>query len=205
MSTRCAIIERVGNNYYGVYCHNEGYLSGVGKTLYKDYQDSAKVHELINLGSLATVGDDLDFSSGTYAYSRDKGDEYSKPYRGKTIPNVAKKINHNGYVYYVHVYENGIWMVWVTEDSEVPAGYYPLNEVVELDIPKDKPKEEYNCIHCGEPIYPTWYGSYKGLVPDWKHKGNKEIGTMWCCYGGYATAPANAVWAEPKIKKDGAE
>lgn len=211
MSTRSAIIKKTGNNYYGIYCHSDGYLNGVGATLLENYNGPIKVHGLIELGSLSTVGENLDFASGTVAYHRDIGIEYEKPYIGKTINGVAKHIGHNGYVY---VFENNTWMVWITTNGlteGLEQGYYPLAEVVELEQKEEKPIE-YNCIHCGEPIYPTWYPSGNNWDKDWKHKETKEHGKLWCCYGelwscvgGFATPPKGAIWTEPKIKEDGEE
>jgi hypothetical protein len=200
MATRSAIIAKEGGNYWGVYCHNDGYISGVGATLYKHYTDLIKVHGLLQLGSLSSIGPTLD-TNDTCAYHRDRGEEYFGPVKGKTIINVAKKIDHNGYVY---VYEaDDTWMVWLT-DKEM---YLPLDEALEIEKEPEpvKPKE-YNCIHCGKPIYPTWYGNGKTATQGWKHKASAKGCARWGCgTGNYAAPPAGAIWTEPKIKQDGAE
>lgn len=33
MSTRCSICAYIDDRLYSIYCHHDGYLSGVGKTL----------------------------------------------------------------------------------------------------------------------------------------------------------------------------
>ena len=202
MSTRSAIIEKVGNDYYGIYCHNDGYINGVGKMLQTYYTNPAMVHDLIELGDLSSVGSDL---IDTCAYHRDRDDAYSKAFRSKSITALSKKIGHNGYVY---LYENEIWMVWITEDGlELPAGFYPLSEVIGRDEDKDTPKT-YNCIHCGNPIYPTWYTDPNGQRQNWKHEAVGGQGPQWTCLGDileYATAPTDAIWTEPKSKKNGAK
>lgn len=61
MSTNCsiAIQGKINNKQVKyIYCHWDGYIEGVGKTLYKHYQDRSKVEELIKLGSLSTLGEE---------------------------------------------------------------------------------------------------------------------------------------------------
>jgi hypothetical protein len=63
MSTRSRIavadLENEGL-YFQIYCHNDGYLSGVGKTLLNDYSSREKALSLVMNGDISTLGSDLD-------------------------------------------------------------------------------------------------------------------------------------------------
>lgn len=109
MSTRSAIIEKLPDGTYrGIYCHNDGYLKGVGKVLQTHYNEKHKVSSLISLGDLSCcyqyIGTDLKHSfdrpqrNVTIAYHRDRGEDKRIVY-GKTSDEVADQIDHNGHVY----------------------------------------------------------------------------------------------------------
>ncbi len=122
MSTRSAIITKIDGRYHGIYCHSDGYLAGVGRTLLEHYSDPAKVAELLALGDLSTLGSvigekhDFDWTLTAYAggdwskvrddpryemckaYHRDRG-EPLHAVAGSTWPVVGSLIGHDGYVY----------------------------------------------------------------------------------------------------------
>ena len=73
MSTRSFIgIQNPDGTITGVYCHHDGYLAGVGKTLRENYTTPEAVRNLVVLGSLSSLGEDLDV---TQAYHRDRGED----------------------------------------------------------------------------------------------------------------------------------
>ena len=75
MSTRSFIgIQHPDGKVHGIYCHHDGYLDGVGATLAAHYTTVRRVLDLIQLGSLSSLGEDLDV---TQAYHRDRGEELS--------------------------------------------------------------------------------------------------------------------------------
>jgi len=83
MATRSFIGKRLpSGKIIGVYCHYDGYPTGVGRTLKEHYTDPTKVDSLIALGALSylapEVGERHDFDSPregwTVAYARDRGD-----------------------------------------------------------------------------------------------------------------------------------
>jgi hypothetical protein len=76
MSTRSRIaIENQNGSVTSVYCHFDGYISGVGKTLEKHYTDRSVVEELIELGDISA----LDMTpSSTPSYHRDRGEDLRK-------------------------------------------------------------------------------------------------------------------------------
>lgn len=57
MSTRCTIaMKNDDGTLTAIYCHHDGYLSGVGKTLLNYYQDPRKVRQLMELGDISSLG-----------------------------------------------------------------------------------------------------------------------------------------------------
>ncbi len=84
MSTRSRIaVKQEDGSYTSIYCHFDGYPTGVGKILTTFYTDPAKVEQLIELGSLSSIGPEIgaqhpfDDDSGIYstwcrAYGRDR-------------------------------------------------------------------------------------------------------------------------------------
>ena len=56
MGTRSAIGIKHGSVIKAVYCHYDGYLEYVGRTLLLYYQDSIKVNRLISMGDMSTLG-----------------------------------------------------------------------------------------------------------------------------------------------------
>jgi len=88
MSTRSIIaIKNPDMTVSGVYCHFDGYPSGVGSILFEHYQDEENVKELIALGALSSLGErispnpdnehsfDNPVDGVTVAYHRDRGEE----------------------------------------------------------------------------------------------------------------------------------
>lgn len=87
MSTRSRIgILNPDATITSVYCHNDGYVEGVGTALTTHYTNEAKIRELIALGDLSSVGPLVappkgmkhrfgDAACGvTVAYGRDRGE-----------------------------------------------------------------------------------------------------------------------------------
>jgi hypothetical protein len=72
MATRSRIaIENEDGSVKSIYCHYDGYLSGVGKTLFNHY-DKEKLEKLIELGDISSLEDSTE---STVAYHRDRGED----------------------------------------------------------------------------------------------------------------------------------
>ena len=103
MSTRSAIIQRQDDgSFLGIYCHSDGYPTGVGRTLAEHWQDPEKIGALIALGDISCLGPTTASGGrydGTFAYMRDRGETGLEAHRGSTWEAVAATIGHNGYVY----------------------------------------------------------------------------------------------------------
>lgn len=58
MSTRSDIIvHRADGQWHRIYCHFDGYLEGVGKTLFEHYTGQKKIEQLLALGDLSVLGE----------------------------------------------------------------------------------------------------------------------------------------------------
>ena len=76
MSTRSRIaIENQNGSVTSIYCHFDGYISGVGKTLKESYTDRSVVEALIELGDLSALGMS---PSSTSAYSSNRNEDLHK-------------------------------------------------------------------------------------------------------------------------------
>jgi hypothetical protein len=72
MATRSRIaIENQDGTVDSIYCHWDGYLEGVGKTLFNHY-DREKLEKLLELGDLSSLEETLEY---TIAYHRDRGED----------------------------------------------------------------------------------------------------------------------------------
>ena len=72
MATRSNIaIENQDGTVSSVYCHFDGYIDGVGKTLFEYYRSREKMEQLIALGSISELNETIET---TVAYNRDRGE-----------------------------------------------------------------------------------------------------------------------------------
>lgn len=70
MSTRSRIgIEEETGTIRSVYCHFDGYPSGVGATLLKAYMDPQKVRDLISQGGISSLGEEI---GGKHVFPADR-------------------------------------------------------------------------------------------------------------------------------------
>ena len=86
MSTRSSIGVKLPNgNIKAIYCHFDGYPSGVGQTLTEHYTTEEKINALMELGDLSVLGPEIgekqDFNDHAnhnrdwcLAYGRDRGE-----------------------------------------------------------------------------------------------------------------------------------
>lgn len=121
MSTRSRIaIERQDGTVKSIYCHFDGDLQHVGKTLFNDYSDREKLEKLIELGNISSLGSkirpetdekhsfDNPAENVTVAYHRDRGDAL----KIGTYPNV-EDFFENGFTGVLYLYcltKENIWL-----------------------------------------------------------------------------------------------
>jgi hypothetical protein len=122
MSTRSFICKSLPNNtVVGVYCHFDGYPSGVGATLSTHYTTTPRVDALLSLGSISQLKPRLVPDLGvthtfdnpaanvTVAYHRDRGEAMSSttfPSLDVMVANVADQLG----VEFVYIWDGNEWV-----------------------------------------------------------------------------------------------
>ena len=124
MGTRSAIVVHDGHhqNYRGIYCHWDGYPEYNGMILLEHYVDPNKVSELIALGSLSILGEEIgeqqDFNKPVegwcLAYGRDRGEEDTAAKQFDTLDEVFNYYHGCDYVYIFHPNDYEDWACYET-------------------------------------------------------------------------------------------
>ncbi len=113
MSTRSYIAkEQEDGTFRYIYCHFDGYLDGVGRTLVDHFRSRNKTDELIELGSLSYLGSNIDEPNDsdnpnpdrsiTVAYHRDR-DEDLKINRAENLEELLTDFK-NSWCNYIYLY-----------------------------------------------------------------------------------------------------
>jgi len=115
MSTNSSIgIKNENDTVTSIYCHFDGYLSGVGQVLLDHYNTEELTKSLIGLGDLSSVqerlnpNEDEDHSFNkqikgiTVAYHRDRGEDFNQ-YKHDTERSFLKKPNIH------YLWKDGKW------------------------------------------------------------------------------------------------
>jgi hypothetical protein len=122
MSTNSYIsIELRSGEVNTIYCHSDGYLEGVGMTLFEHFQDAKKVKKMIKLGSLSSLGSDIEPPTGAIHnfnqrlpnvccfYARDRQEKLSIS-QSKDIQEYLDEYNEEDYNYIYRV-KNKTWFM----------------------------------------------------------------------------------------------
>jgi hypothetical protein len=113
MSTRSRIaIETESGTVKSIYCHFDGYVSGVGKTLFNHY-DREKLEKLIELGDISSLGESTE---NTVAYWRDRGEDFhSTDYLN--IEGLFENCFRSGEEYTYYLNKDGVWMLYTLQNT----------------------------------------------------------------------------------------
>ena len=124
MATRSFIGKQLPNGHItGIYCHWDGYPTGVGTTLENHYTTQERVDALLALGSLSVLGARLapelgeghtfenPISGVTVAYHRARGEELAYPLEYESLSDMETNVGSDLGAAYAYV-----WMVdeWET-------------------------------------------------------------------------------------------
>lgn len=121
-----------------IYCHYDGYIDGVGRTLIEHYTDVEKIRSLIELGDISVLGERVNpigehsfekrEEGTTVFYHRDRGEswEYTKP-REQFLSDLKRGYKQEGYcdIEYTYIYDvfDETWYYFI------PSGDQTLKEL----------------------------------------------------------------------------
>jgi hypothetical protein len=115
MSTRARIaIENQDETVDSIYCHFDGYVDSVGKTLFEHY-DQEKLEKLLELGDISSLGES---TIDTVAYCRDRGEDL-KFQSFKDVEELFEDGFGSGVEYVYCLTRHGIWLVGRVESPMV--------------------------------------------------------------------------------------
>ena len=129
MATRSLIgLVLKDNSIKYSYCHNDGYLSGVGKTLLKHYKDFDKIDELLNYGDMSSLGKDIKRPK----YSRkDNSTSFFDP--DGAIVKITDLESYNfglqSDAEYIYLFKDNDWYVLTSENRD----FISLKEAIKLE------------------------------------------------------------------------
>jgi len=146
MSTRCRIgIQNNDGTITSIYCHHDGYPSGVGEVLLNNYKTEEKIRELLKLGDLSSIGTEpidnprawenpsmADILSGGYfkAYKELNPDNMCNSYksRGEDCPAQThkdvkeyQKYSRDCWGEYTYLFKDGTWFVIEYDDEDMKS------------------------------------------------------------------------------------
>lgn len=145
MATRSTIaLQYEDGKVRQIYCHWDGYVSNNGKILFESYQDVDKITQLIDLGSLSSLGKeigvkhDFDKSSDEFrdmctAYGRDRGEEDTDPYEHDSLESYVNNLSNTAEEYN-YIFMNGTWMV----SSRYPKAFAVLGDIIAQEEQNEK-------------------------------------------------------------------
>lgn len=119
MSTRCLIAvlcpEGSEATIQSIYCHHDGYPSGVGAILKEFYPRKADVERLFTLGDLSSLGETLDTCC---AYHRDRGEQLKRPETWNNREELAHEAYHYCWAEYVYLHNGDGWEYCDTREKQ---------------------------------------------------------------------------------------
>lgn len=120
MSTRSNIgIENSDGTVESIYSHWDGYLEGVGRTLFNYYDTEEKVRELLSYGFASSIDKTIDTC---IFYKRDRNET-----------NVDSRKFESRYTIYTeeynYLFSNGEWLVSEGESNDYKELYFELMKI----------------------------------------------------------------------------
>ena len=114
MATRSLIAFDNGSTISSIYCHWDGYLSGVGRQLLENYKDIDDVEELMDLGDISTLG---------YWVTECKKVHQTPAKDFSSLTNLRAYF-HNSDCEYLYIF-NGLGWEYMTQDMQNPLLMVP--------------------------------------------------------------------------------
>ncbi|WP_104721466.1 hypothetical protein [Helicobacter mesocricetorum] len=104
MATRCYIFTSKDNAdiVKGIYCHHDGYVDGVGKTLKEHYDCDTLAYWLIELGNISALRKSIE---------QTKEEAYEEEALECSLTKFLEKESKEYFIEYVYLRKNGKWFV----------------------------------------------------------------------------------------------
>lgn len=118
MSTRSLIgIRDEDGSCRVIYCHHDGYLSGVGRYLARNWNSLELAESLLAMGGMSGIGANLE---ECVFYVRDRGEAMSDnaPVSYPSVHKMAKVAGEEWGAEYVYIFSDGCWWL-VGRDGKV--------------------------------------------------------------------------------------
>lgn len=124
MATRSTIaIENLDGTVFQVYCHWDGYLTGVGKTLLDHYNTREAVEKLISGGAISSLGTYVSDEKEPFDRVLD-GEDYTVfySYRGENVvinkfTSLERYEESHNYEEFEYIFtKDDVWSVFQSED-----------------------------------------------------------------------------------------
>jgi hypothetical protein len=121
-----------------VYCHFDGYLSGVGRTLFTHYNSFELAKKLVEHGDISYVAASCDLPEGhtfktpvegyTVYYGRDRGEPNCHPLSSEEY-RAGNRIHYTGLKDFItYLFKDGKWLVRL---GNYPADFVELKQALE--------------------------------------------------------------------------
>jgi len=111
--SKIGILNPEDGTVFGIYCHFDGYPSGVGAVLKEHYKSEHKVRELMWLGDLSSLGYEIGGEPNLHprrevcrAYGRDMGKTGTE---ARAFANLQAFLEENLGQEYTYLFRNGKW------------------------------------------------------------------------------------------------
>ena len=142
MGTRSAIgYKTPEGKVRGIYCHYDGYIAHNGKILQEHYQAAYKVAQLVELGDMSTMGEEVgrqvDFNDRSahqgqcVYYGRDRGESDVETQTYETIGDFVDAFAGCEYFY---IYANGKWLVHDKHSVGRDNVGFPVFDFLEIHV-----------------------------------------------------------------------
>lgn len=131
MATRSIISMQLEDKLFkSVYCHWDGGLDWNGKILFEHYQDVEKIKELIQLGDISSLYQDVHIPESvehsfdkrcegiTTFYGRDRGEKNIEAKTHYSINGLTNRINKCG-AEFLYLYKDSKWFYCTDRNKEL--------------------------------------------------------------------------------------
>jgi hypothetical protein len=139
MATRSTIAYKTERGVTAIYCHWDGYPTGVGATLQEHYQAAYKIGKLVAHGDVSSLGAEIgkqqDFNDRstqrddwTLFYSRDRGEDTPC----QEFETIQEWMEHYDWSDYFYLWNGKEWLVSSRGDTD--SNGFPVFDLLEVKI-----------------------------------------------------------------------